>query len=59
MNLSYKLIKHFKRLAVSAISTAKDIYGGIYIIVDYRVGVFPLLISVMLPTLYCPMVLQR
>ena len=26
---------------VSAISTAKDIYGTIYIIVDYRVGIFP------------------
>ena len=29
----------------------------IYIIVDYRVGIFPLLISAMLLTLYCPMVL--
>ena len=27
--------------AVSVISTAKDIYGTIHIIVDYRVGIFP------------------
>ena len=30
-----------KEIAVSAISTAKDIYDTIYIIVDYRVGIFP------------------
>ena len=41
MNLSYVLIKHVKEIAVSAISTAKDICGTIYIIVDYRVGKFP------------------
>ena len=26
---------------MSSISTAKDIYGTIYITVDYRVGIFP------------------
>ena len=42
MNLSYELIKHVKRnLSLSAILTAKDTYGMIYIIVDYRVGKFP------------------
>ena len=42
MNLSYELIINtLKEIAVSAISTAKDIYGTIYIIVDYRVGIFP------------------
>ena len=30
-----------KEIAVSAISTAKDIYGTIYIIVEYKVGIFP------------------
>ena len=30
-----------KQIAVSAISTAKDIYDTIYIIVDYQVGIFP------------------
>ena len=29
-----------KEIAVPTISTAKDIYGMIYIIVDYRVGIF-------------------
>ena len=38
-----------EEVAVSAISTAKDIYGRIYIIVDYRVGIFP----------FSPMVLRR
>ena len=41
MNLSYGFIKHVKEIAVSAISTTKDIFGTIYIIVDYRVGMFP------------------
>ena len=46
MNLSYELIKHIKKeIAASAISTAKDIYGTIYIIVDYRVGIFPFNVS--------------
>ena len=30
-----------KEIAVSAISTVKDIYGTIYIIVEYKVGIFP------------------
>ena len=30
-----------KEIAVSAMSTAKYTYGTIYIIVDYRVGIFP------------------
>ena len=30
-----------KEIAISAISTAKDTYGTTYIIVDYRVGIFP------------------
>ena len=30
-----------KEIAVSAISTAKHIYGKIYIIVDYRIRIFP------------------
>ena len=30
-----------KQIAVSAISTAKDIYDTIYIIFDYQVGIFP------------------
>ena len=30
-----------KEKAISAISMAKDTYGTIYIIVDYRVGIFP------------------
>ena len=30
-----------KEIAVSTILTAKDIYGTIYIIVEYRVGIFP------------------
>ena len=34
-------LKRLKEIAVTAISTAKDIYGAIYIIVDYRVGIFP------------------
>ena len=41
MNLSYELISPLKGIAVSAISMAKYIYGTIYIIVDYRVGIFP------------------
>ena len=41
-------------IAVSAISTTKDIYGTIYIIVDYRVDIFPLLISATLLTRCCP-----
>jgi len=48
-----------KEIAVSAILTATDVYGAIYIIVDYRVNIFPLLISVVLLTIYCPMVLRR
>ena len=31
-----------KQIAVSAISTAEDICGTIYIIIDYRVGIFRL-----------------
>ena len=48
-------------IAASAISTAKDIItvDYIYIIVDFRVGIFPLFISAMLLTLYCPMVLRK
>ena len=30
-----------KEIAVSAIPTARDIYGTISVIVDYRFGVFP------------------
>ena len=30
-----------KEIAVSAILTAKDICGTIFVIVDYRVGIFP------------------
>ena len=41
MNLSYELVKHVKKTVVSAISTAKDIYGTIFVIVEYRVGIFP------------------
>ena len=43
MNLSYELIKHVtvKEIAVSAISTAKDINDTIHVIVDYRVGICP------------------
>ena len=48
-----------KEIAVSAISMAKDIYGAIYMILDYRVGIFPLLVSALLLTLYWPMVLRR
>ena len=62
MNLSYELIKHVKRnLSLSAILTAKDIYGMIDIIVDYRVGKFPFSvnISAMLLTRCGSMVPQR
>ena len=38
---SYGLVKHLKEIPVFAISTAKDIYGTIHNIVDYRVGIFP------------------
>ena len=30
----------FKEIAVSAISTTKDICGTIYLMVEYRVGIF-------------------
>ena len=57
MNVSYELINTSKEIAVSAILAAKDIFGTIYIIVDYRVGIFPfnfMLISAMLLTRCCP-----
>ena len=34
-----------KEVAVSAISTAKYIYDRIYIIADYRVGIFPFTVN--------------
>ena len=34
-----------KEIPVSTISTAKDMYGTIHIIVDYRVGIFPFNVS--------------
>ena len=34
-----------KEIPVSTISTAKDMYGTIYVIVDYRVGIFPFNVS--------------
>ena len=34
-----------KEVVVSAISTAKYIYDTIYIIVDYRVGIFPFTVN--------------
>ena len=40
LNPSYEFIKHVKKIAVSAISTAKDICTN-YIVVDLRVGIFP------------------
>ena len=48
-----------KGIAVSSILTAKDICDTIYVIVDYRVGIFPFLISAMLLTRRCSMVLRR
>ena len=39
-----------KEIAVSAFSRAKEIYDTIDIIVDYRVGIFPLIINAMLLT---------
>ena len=41
MNLSYELMNTLKEIAVSAISTAKDISDTIHDIVDYRVGICP------------------
>ena len=34
-----------KETAVSGIPMAKDIYGTIYIIVDYRVAIFPFIVN--------------
>ena len=49
-----------KEIGVSAISTAKDIYGTIYIIVDYRVGIFPFNVNKCDVTdTLLPMVLRR
>ena len=47
-NLLYELIKHVKRNSCLCHFDGKDIYGAIYIIVDYRVGIFSLLISVVI-----------
>ena len=44
---------------MSAISTAEDINDTIHVIVDYRVGICPFNISVLLQTRCCSMVRRR
>ena len=60
-NLSYEeLMKHVTRnKAVVAILTAKYIIDTILVIVDHRVGICPFIVSAMLLTCCCPMVLHR
>ena len=60
MNLSYQeLMKHVTRnKAVVAILTAEYINDTILVIVDYRVGICPFIVSAMW-TCCCPMVLHR
>ena len=61
MNLSYEeLMKHVTRnKAVVAILTAEYINDTILVIVDYRAGICPFIVSAMLLTCCCPMVLHR
>ena len=58
MNLSYELIKHVKRNSCLCHFDGQRCIWCAYIIVDFIVGIFPLLIIAMLLTLYCPMVLR-
>ena len=61
MNLSYEeLMRHVTwNKAVVAILTAEYINDMILVIVDYRVGICPFIVSAMLLTCCCPMVLHR
>ena len=60
-NLSYEELMNqvTRNKAVVAILTAKYIIDTILVIVDYRVGICPFIVSAMLLTCCCPMVLHR